>query len=366
MRAEPPPAPSVPVALVPRLEDGARVGFFAYGDGGDADTGVLAGVRVAVIEDPEGWWRALRDDAPEGMEGLPPGYQVSIPAGRLREAPARVVTTGSDGIAVADWESGRDYLYCAFLPGVDDVIAGCSDIRGFDNHGNYYSVYFSAGSAYFVSYGDDQRDGSSHYGNFLLRQNWQSEPLTVTFAYAVAVDFEDEDIPEGVYFRDGVTFAVVADSDIGRWWSEISQRAERALSVLYNEDLWEHAYAAAAWSDAHLGADSGLEWRQRVRRMDITGEGLASARAQYVTTGSDGTAGISLVAGNHLMCLVQFDIADSPGAVRIHDCIYEDVTGDNTVVVYESSVYGSRFEERSHAEGVRVLRQVERLFAQQE
>ena len=351
----PPPEPSVPQVLVAEL-DGTNVGFFAYGDGGDAATGVLAGVRIAVIEDPQAWWKALRDDTPDGMEALPPGYQVKAAAGRLQEAPARIVTTGADGTAVADRATDRSrYLYCALSPDVEDLIAGCSDPH---QDAGYYSVYFSAGRAYFISLRGDRSDGSSHYGNFLLRRDWPTDPLTVTLVSVVALDFSDEQYPDGVYYRNGDTFAVVADADMGRWWSEISQGDSLALSLVFLEHFRVSVYAAAEWSGSHRSTDPELRWDEQVNLLRVPDDRLKSAPAQYLTTDADGTAQVSLTAGNYLICLVgQLDAAGNPRGARILDCIYEDITAADTVIEYIDGAEWFNFAERTKAEGIRVLEQ---------
>ena len=146
--------------------------FFAYGEGGDESTAAIAGVRIAIIDDPDAWWKALRDDAPDFWEGLPPGYRVKISPERLETAPAAFVVTADDGTAVAPVDTGRDYLYCAVAPDADDLIAGCSDRQ---DGSDVYSVFFSSGRAYFISRGDDLGDGSSHYSNYVGSSRLRSE-----------------------------------------------------------------------------------------------------------------------------------------------------------------------------------------------
>lgn len=338
----PPPEPSVPEVLVAEL-DGTNVGFFAYGDRGDAATGVLAGVRIAVIEDPQAWWKALRDDTPDGMEALPPGYQVKAAAGRVQEAPARIVTTGADGTAVADRATDRSpYLYCALSPDVEDLIAGCSDLQ---EDAGFYSVYFSAGRAYFISLRRDRRDGSSHYGNFLLRPSWRTDPVKVTFVSRTSLDWADDEYPEGFYYETTELFAVVRDDDIGEWWDAISRDGELALSV--SGEFFQEM--AAPWGSTEAMSPP----------VDVPREWFDSAPAEYVAIepGSDFRAEAMLAPGDYLFCNVGFK---SLSGVR--ECTYEDIADAGDVVIMQS---GSELEEFNHIvelsrpKGRRVLEDLE-------
>ena len=188
----------------------------------------------------------------------------------------------------------------------DDLIAGCSDMRGYNYHASYYSVYFSAGRAYFISFGDDLSDGSSHYGNFLLRQGSGADPVTVKFVWRHVLDWQDEHYPDGYYFANQGLFAVVGGEDVGDWWDAISRGGELALSVAGDF----HGEFAAPWGSSD--AMSAL--------VGVPGEVFDSAPAEYVSIvpGSYGTA--MLAPGDYLFCVVGFAELSV-----VSDCTYEDI-----------------------------------------
>ena len=354
---------AVPVVEAPALELGeSEVGFFAYGDGGDEATGAIAGVRIAIIDDPDAWWKALRDDAPDFWEGLPPGYRVKISPERLETAPAAFVVTADDGTAVAPVDTGRDYLYCAVAPDADDLIAGCSDRQ---DGSDVYSVFFNSGRAYFISRRDDLGDGSSHYSNYIAREHWPSDQVRVTFVSRVLLDFSDEDHPEGVTFTRGDPFAVIDDADVGKWWSVVSQRHDLALSVAfeYSAGLEQSIFTAAEWSGAFLDTDPRLRPFQRPSYMHVSQQDFDAAPARYITTGAGGTADLHLTAGHYIFCQVQFDTAgrQGMGSVSITDCIHEDITGPHdTVIEYSASEASHGIKELNRGDGGRVLEQARR------
>ena len=357
---------AVPVVEAPVLELGElEVGFFAYGEGGDESTAAMAGVRIAIIDDPDAWWRALRDDAPDFWEGLPPGYRVKISPERLETAPARFVVTADDGTAVAPVDAGRDYLYCAIAPEADDLIAGCSERQ---DTSNMYSVFFSSGRAYFVSGRDDLRDGSSHYSNFVAPGHRQPDQVRVTFVSLLFLDFSDEDHPEGVTFGRGDPFAIIDDADVGSWWSVVSQGHDLALSVSFEySDMGQSIYTAAEWSGSFVDTDPGLRPFQRPSYMQVSQQDFDAAPAQYIITGAGGTAEAHLTAGHYIFCGVRFDTArrKGMGSASITDCIHEDVTGPHdTVIEYSASEATHGIKELSRADGARVLEQARRHINQ--
>ena len=293
--------------------------FFAYGEGGDAETGALAGVRVAVIGDPQAWWDAVRDDAPAGWEALPPGYRVRTSRLRLESAPARFVTTGDDGAATATVDPAQGYLLCVVAADVYDVIAGCS--QGLHNVryvGGGFHVYLSGERAYVMSNDNDYRDGNLHYEQFLLRDRWGRDPVRVTFLHSIITDFGEE------YFSSLGRLAVVHDDDIGTWWNIISQDDKLALSILNTREF--PYYAAAEWSGSFRRDDLDLPSREQLGFLDVSSRQFDLAPAQYATIGTDLTAEIDLPPGDYLLCTV--------GSEDIGQCIYEDIAASRDTVVY--------------------------------
>ena len=293
--------------------------FFAYGEGGDAETGALAGVRVAVIGDPQAWWEAVRDDAPADWEVLPPGYRVWTSRLRLESAPARFVTTDDDGTVTVTVDPAQSYLLCVAAADVYDVIAGCSqDLRYVRNVGGGFHVYLSGGRAYVMSVDNDYRDGNLHYEQFLLGDTWERDPVKVTFLHQIVTDFGED------YFSSLGRLAVVHDDDIGTWWNTISQDDKLALSILNTREF--PYYAAAEWSGSFRRHDPDLPPREQLGSLDVSSRQFDSAPAQYATIGADFTAEIDLSPGNYLLCAV--------GSKDIGSCIYEDIAASRDTVVY--------------------------------
>ena len=330
------PTTAAPVVEAPVLEVGpGGAAFFAYGEGGDEATAAIAGARIAIIDDPDAWWKALRDDAPDGMEALPPGYQVRSTAERIAAAPAKWITTGADGTALGEERKGR--VYCAVAPGVDDLIAGCSEWQHF--RGVPISIYFSNGRALFMSAADDALDGSSHYSNLMWRRSASLDPVRVAYVGITHMDFSDEQYPEGWYFANVGRVAVIEDAEIGQWWRVISQDDELAPS---------------AWSGSQLGDEPQMGPFVRLR---FPSEALDSAPAQYLDLSGDRVPEVTLAAGDYLLC--DLSRPDRRGDVGIFGCIYEDITGPHDTVIEIQSDGDAfyDFREKTSTAGAALLAQ---------
>ena len=344
--------------------DASQVGFFAYGEGGDDTTAAVAGARVAIIDDPEAWWKALRDDVPDGMEALPPGYQVRSTPERIASAPAQWITTGADGTAVGDWQAGKDHLYCAVAAGVDDLIAGCSQWqRGPGARLN--SIYFSNGRAFFMSAADDAKDGSSHYSNLMLRRSDTLDPVKVTYVVRTLLDWSDDEYPEGWYFHKTGALAVIEDADIGQWWRAISKTDELALSVVWSEALEYPIYTATQWSGSHQNTDPGLRSSERPSYLKVSRATFDAAPAQYLIIEADSIAEVTLDAGDHLLCSLRLSTAGRTGlgSSSVVSCVYEDIVGPHDTVIDDVSgeiFYGIR--EQTMTEGASLLRKLGQQF----
>ena len=352
------PLPDAQVREAPVLElDEFQVGFFAYGEGGDDITGAVAAARVAIIADPEAWWKALRDDAPDFWEGLPPGYQVPSMAERVASAPAQWITTGADGTAVGEREPGKHYIYCAVAPGVDDLVAGCSEPKYHREDPRQYSIYFSDGRALFMSAADDAKDGSSHYSNLMLRRSATLDPVKVAYLDRVMLDWSDDEYPEGWYPNNLGVLAVIEDANIGQWWRAISGNDELALSVVWSEGLERPIYTATRWSGSHQDTDPGLRSHERPSYLRVSRATFEAAPAQYLRN-ADSIAEITLDAGDYLLCAVKLSTTARSRLFTSHvsSCVYEDIIGPHETVIDDISgeiFYGIR--EQPRTEGARLL-----------
>ena len=288
--AVPSSPPVVSVVEQPRLELGeSEVGFFVYGEGGDDKTAAVAGVRVAVIEDPEAWWKALREDAPDAMAGLPPGYRVEFDPVRLESAPARIVTTAADGTAVAPRGAGHWYLFCVLSTESPGVVAGCTErLHYLHRYPLGFRIYLSRGSAYFMDH--DGYDRASHYEQYQQRGGWSRDPVEAVFVSRVFLDFSDDEFPEGWYFIERGVFAVVADSDIDDWWRAMSQ--DGALAISMEDD--HNEVTISEWGSSN----------RFTAVFEVRGDIFEAAPATYVSVGAGGAGTTMLAPGDYLFCVV--------------------------------------------------------------
>ena len=318
--------------------------FFAYGDGGDDVTRALEGVVFAVIEDPEGWWKALRDDAPDHWGALPPGYQVQSTPERVQSAPAQLVSTAADGVALAPVEPGRHYLFCAMSPTVAGLVAGCTPQMHYPKYAAGLHVYFSGGRAYFIEH--DRTDDSLHYEQYQRRGNWSQDPVSAAFVARVFLDFSDDDVPHGWYFVKGGVFAVVADADIDDWWRAVSRDGTFVIST----EPETARYTISEWGSSN----------QFAPLLEVPGDTFESAPATYVSIGDGGVGTTMLAPGDYLFCIL--GLYGHPGTVG--RCQYEDIADSHDVVIeYGMGEEGASFAEHSKSKGLRTLNELEQHFS---
>lgn len=340
---------TLPIGREPKtMFPGSEVQVFAYGEGGDPDTAAVAGARIAIIDDPQAWWNALRDDAPDHWEALPPGYRVQSTVQLLASAPAQWVTTGADGTAVSTIKPEPDYLYCAVSPAADDIVAGCTQQTSPYPRGRpvHLPIYFSGGRAYFMT--EDSRDGSVHYEQYQLRRNWPQDPVRVVFVNRYYFDYG----PEPEYFESPwSTLVVIHDTDVGAWWDTVSQDGELALSSRDGRGQ-TLPYTAVEWGGSHYNSDA-----KDFRFVRLSQERFESSPARYPLRGTDYTAEAFLVPGDYLFCAIS-----STFPTTIDLCAFADILPSQGTVIEKGSAQGGQslwFEVEREQDAARTLIEVE-------
>lgn len=286
----------------PRVSDTAGEGtvmvrFVTYGDADPDDEiplGMMPDVQIAVIREKADWWTAVGGNDLGIRRNIPPGVRVQSTAEKLAAAPARFVTTGSDGIVEIPIEYTIDsdlYSFCVIFPITDDLIAGCNypDISLYrspwePDEVTIY-VYFIHGYAIV----EEGPNGSDRYQRFLDGTELSSEPVTVQM-----IAFSHDDIMTGnedgeMYLEtdsvENVLFMIVNEAHVDSWWEINSNDGANELDV---------------------------------ERFRISNEVFEHDWVRVITTGPDGLAETRFSPGNYLIC------------EYVSGCIYEEIIGGRT------------------------------------
>ena len=287
-------------------DDGTvTVRFVTYGDMDPDDEipfGMMPNIQIAIIKEREplseeralsirhleDWWIAVGGNDLGIERRIPPGVRVQSTAEKLATAPARFITTGSDGtveISIDYTDDGAyEYSFCIISPIVDDLIAGCNYqsinlwryIRTSGTMTIY--VYFTHGYAIV----EEGPDGSDRYQRFSEGVKTSDDPVTVWILAGIHDDIWSEDGESSQPFENAHV-TIVKDAHVNAWWEAISNDGANDLD---------------------------MERLNMVRGMR---EVLAHDWVHMMTTGQDGLGEIELLPGNYLFC------------ESISGCLYENI-----------------------------------------
>lgn len=331
-------------------EEGAvTVKFVTYGDVDPDDEvpfGVMPDVQIAVIREKEStgtrgssirhldnWWMTVGGIGPSIHRPIPPGVRVQSTAEKLAAAPARFVTTGSDGtleISI-DHTGTRSYLYsfCVMSPVVDDLIAGCNhrsiSLLNYVMTSDIMTVYLYFAYGYAIV--EEGPNGDGRYQRFLDGEVLR-DPAKVSIA-----SFSLDDVAPTRPGK-GTKVAIVDDAHVSAWWEVVLDERNSGLGMT-----------------AALSFDS---------------EVLAHDWVRVVTTGSDGLAEIDLPSGDYLLCEVFIDA--SSFFATIGDCTYATLISNQNNIFRVASPGGRhliRIRKMSEEEGELAIAKVKSLHSDQ-
>ena len=289
-------------------EEKVRVRFVAYGDvdpNDDIPFGMMPDVRIAVIPTTSAaWWNAVRsddwDDIPPGSRMyIPPGAQIQSTAEKIATSPIDFIVTGSDGTTETYLNPSNAFKVCTIHP-LDELIAGCSlTERIYKKPNPIFYIYFSHGRSYI----ENSQDGSERYYRYLYGDldsyNSFGEPATVTL---VSTGYTGTDVPPFIDFlAPGASLAVVDDSDIGEWWTAVS---DGVAAVTEGE---KYPLSVSSW-EFGWGIPFNMEVRERV---------LQSVTVRIIDIGWPGIIKVDMAPGNYLLCHITYEF--------IADCNYDNI-----------------------------------------
>ena len=306
---------SVVPDLDPPDEGTVTVRFVTYGDIDPDDEdpfGIIPDVQIAIIREKDvivkegdigqyesryestnhllDWWETVGGHDLGIKEHIPPGVRVQSTPEQLAAAPARFVTTGSDGtfemsiaynLDQSDDYSGIDYAFCAMSPVVDSLIAGCNyqniSLWRYIRSGDAMTIYVYFAHGYAIV--EDSFNASDRFQRFSDGIEASDEP-----AYLWVNATTDGGDPVW-----DAQVAVVNGAHVNDWWEAIS--------------------------DDDANADGELDMS---RGPYVASEVLDHDRVHVVATGPDGLGIISLPPGDYLLCEIT-------GMWIAAGCLYEDL-----------------------------------------
>ena len=363
------PAPSVPPPTTaarqfgvpdqadPPDEGTVTVRFVTYGDIDPDDEvpfGMVPDVQIAIIKEDEIigedyftkekeirdnlrlWWETVGGHDLGIEKRIPPGVSVESTQEQLAAAPARFVTTGSDGTVEVPVDYTRDsytYSFCAISPVVDNLIAGCNSnkwgisLRGVKE--TTIQIYFTHGYAIVEAW---QVDGD-RFQRFSDGVEASDEPAYL-WVNATAdggdVVYRDE-LPPPLSPVWDARVAVVDGAHVNDWWGAIS--------------------------DDDANANGALNMS---RGPNVASEVLDHDRVHVVATGPDGLGIISLPPGDYLLCEIT-------GMWIAAGCLYEDLVGgrDHVFEIHfsEGGPAGIAMSSEAEVESFLTKEEVKRLLA---
>ena len=286
-------------------EGTVTVRFVTYGDIDPDDEvpfGMIPNVQIAIIKEDEIigedyftkekeirdnlrlWWETVGGHDLGIERRIPPGVRVQSTPEQLAAAPARFVTTGSDGTVEVPVDYTRDsytYSFCAISPVVDNLIAGCNSnkwgmsLRGVKE--TTIQIYFTHGYAIVEAW---QVDGD-RFQRFSDGVEASDEPA---YLWVNAITDGGDPVWDA-------RVAVVDGAHVNDWWGAISD------------------------DDANANGELDMS-----RGPNVASEVLDHDRVHVVATGPDGLGIISLPPGDYLLCeITEMWIAAG--------CLYGDLVG---------------------------------------
>ena len=333
-------------ATFAEYEEEVRVRLVAYGDvdpGDEIPSGMMPDVRIAVIPRRESakWWNAVGsddwDDIPHGAQlDIPPGAQIHSTAEKIAASPIDFIATGADG-TVEIYLDPSESLYhsvCVISP-VGELIAGCSRMGQISKKRNLtVYIYFSHGRAYI----ENEQHGSERYHRFPHKDqnssSTSSEPATVTF---VSTAHTGTDVPPFIDFlAPGASLAVIDDSEIGAWWTAVSDSVTAVGDA--PDPLGGYPLAVSSGWEYGWGIPYGMEVRERV---------LQSVPVRIIDIGWPGIIEMDMAPGDYLLCHVTYEF--------ISDCNYDNLAA---VKDYIYRVTDADIQRLSDVEGRQLLEEV--------
>lgn len=299
-------------ATFAEYEEDVRVRFVAYGDVDPNDNvpfGVISNVQIAVIDHRKlpDWWNTVGAGILGHLDYIPPGAQIKSTVEDVANSSADFVYTELDGEAEIYLEPPKVFSICV-VSQTGDLIAGCSlsQSTGKWRAMDFY-IYFSHGRAYI----DREEDGNERYYRSLYgdKDSYSplNEPATITF---ISTAHTGTDVPPFVDFlAPGASLAVISDSEIGTWWTAVSD------SVTAVTDSERYPLLVSSGWEFGWGIPYGMEVRERV---------LQSLPVRIIDIGWPGIIEMNMAPGNYLLCHVTYEF--------IADCNYDNIAAGQNYI----------------------------------